>query len=79
MQSISLGVAKVGNLKLDFKTKSIRNHFLGFEDIFRFYGDIKTLKNLFGCIDTLIFLTNFSKSTTTTTGVYIYHENIKDN
>ena len=45
-QSTSLGVAKAGNLKLDFMEKSIATLFFWFEYIFRFYRDTKTEKNL---------------------------------
>ena len=38
-RSNSLGVAKAGNLKLDFMAKSIGIHFFGFEYIFRCYRD----------------------------------------
>ena len=38
-QSTSLGVAKAGNLKLDFMAKIIGIHIFGFEDIFRCYRD----------------------------------------
>ena len=33
MRSTSLGVAKAGNLKLNFVAKGIGIHFFGFEDI----------------------------------------------
>ena len=44
MPSTSLGVAKAGNLKLDFMAKSIGIHFLGFENFFRCYRDTKPKK-----------------------------------
>ena len=47
-----MGVAKAGNLKLDFMAKCIRIHIFGFENIFRCYKDTKTLKILFGRMDT---------------------------
>ena len=51
--STSLGVAKAGNLKLNFVAKSIGIHFFGFEDIFRCYRDHENLKQHFGRMDTL--------------------------
>ena len=51
-RSTSLGVAKAGNLKLDFMAKGIGIHFFGLENIFRCYKDTKTSKNLFGRMDT---------------------------
>ena len=53
MRSTSLGVAKAGNLKLNFVAKSIGIHFFGFEDIFRCYRDNENLKIHFGRMDTL--------------------------
>ena len=52
-RSISLGVAKAGNLKLDFMAKSIGIHFFEFEDMFRCYRDNENLKKHFGRMDTL--------------------------
>ena len=52
MWSTSLGVAKSGNLKLDFAAKSIGIHFFGFEDIFRCYRDNENQKQPFGSMDT---------------------------
>ena len=54
MRSNSLGVAKAGNLKLNFVAKSIGIHFFGFEDIFRCYRDNENLKQHFGHMHTLI-------------------------
>ena len=42
MRSTSLGVAKAGNLKLDFMAKSIGITFFGFANIFKCYRDTKT-------------------------------------
>ena len=47
MRSTSLGVAKAGNLKLDFMAKSIGIHFFEFEDMFRCYRDNENLKKTF--------------------------------
>ena len=44
-------MAKVGNLKLDFK--SIGIHFFEFEEMFRCYRDDENLKKYFGHMDTL--------------------------
>ena len=56
-RSTSLGVAKAGNLKLDFMAKSIGIHFLGLEYTFRCYIDNEKLllkpKTTFGRMDTL--------------------------
>ena len=53
MRSTLLGVAKAGNLKLDFMAKSIGIHFFKFEDMFRCYRDNENLKKHFGHMDTL--------------------------
>ena len=42
MRSTSLGMAKVGNLKLDFMAKSTGIHFFGFEDILDVIEIMKT-------------------------------------
>ena len=52
-RSTSLGVAKAGNLKLNFVAKSIGIHLFGFEDIFRCSRDNENLKIHFGRMDTL--------------------------
>ena len=54
MRPASLGVAKAGNLKLDFMAKSIGIHFFEYEDMFRCYRDNENLKEHFGHMDTLI-------------------------
>ena len=59
MQSTSLGLAKAGNLKLDFMAKSIGIHFFGFEDIRRCYRDNENLKQPFGHMDTNFFKKKF--------------------
>ena len=43
-RSTSLGVAKAGNLKLDFMAKSIGVPFFEFEDMFRCLRDNENLK-----------------------------------
>ena len=57
-RSTSLGVAKAGNLKLDFMAKSNGIHLLGFEDILICYRH-QNLKNPFGRMDTLNTEPNF--------------------
>ena len=52
-RSTSLGVAKAGNLKLDFMAKSIEIHFFEFEDMFRCLRDNENLKKHFGHMYTL--------------------------
>ena len=46
-------MAKAGNLKLNFVSKSIGIHVFEFEDIFRCYRDNENLKQHFGRVDTL--------------------------
>ena len=53
----SLGVAKAGNLKLDFMAKSIGIHFFEFEDMFRCLRDNENLKKHFGHMYTLKVIT----------------------
>ena len=53
-----MGVAKAGNLKLDFMAKSIGIHFFEFQDMFRCYRDNENLKKHFGHMDTLILSPN---------------------
>ena len=48
-----LGVAKAGNLKLDFMAKSIGIPFFEFEDMFRCLRDNENLKKHFGHMYTL--------------------------
>ena len=52
-RSTSLGVAKAGNLKLDFMAKSIGIHVFEFEDMFRCLRDNENLKKHFGHMYTL--------------------------
>ena len=51
-RSTLLGVAKAGNLKLDFMEKCIGIHFFESEDMFRCYRDNENLKKHFGHMDT---------------------------
>ena len=53
-----MGVAKAGNLKLDFMAKSIGIHLFEFQDMFRCYRDNENLKKHFGHMDTLNLLLN---------------------
>ena len=55
-RSTSLGVAKAGNLKLDFMAKSIGIPFFEFEDMFRCLRDNENLKKHFGHMYTLTFI-----------------------
>ena len=52
-RSTSLGVAKAGNLKLDFMAKSIGIPIFEFEDMFRCLRDNENLKKHFGHMYTL--------------------------
>ena len=52
-RSTSLGVAKAGNIKLDFMAKSTGIHFFEFEDMFRCLIDNENLKKHFGHMYTL--------------------------
>ena len=49
----SLGVAKAGNLKLDFMAKSIGIHFFEYKDMFRCLRDNEDLKKNILAICTL--------------------------
>ena len=62
-RSTSLGVAKAGNLKLDFMAKSIGIPFFEFEDMFRCLRDNENLKKHFGHMYTLTVWSSFYPTT----------------